>query len=344
MAHLRRWQFPISSRLNDLKRWISVHSRSTMIIESCTSIGIATILLGSIGNWLCIGVFFRKRFRSSVLTPFFVSLLIADCIYLTLRVIKLFYYQETLFQRFSFGSSCSLSIFIRSYGYITQYAPQIFVPLCQYELYIRFSLILMCFLAVQRAVDMYRSSYRLIQRSSSSGLLTYVLILSAFLLAYLLEFLALSVFCSSALSSTVAYQWYEYLSEHLSNETVHLMQFMHAQSANATDIDCLVYRNSSCSPERNVQLARKYPRFHRSDWFRLGLFRSVFRYAPTADRPSDPSDTIGNTGKENSSKWASTEIPLPYLCIPVAAGCLLTDVQFSLFAYVWSHSIYDHSR
>ena len=273
-----------------------------MIIESCTWIGLATILLGSIGNWLCIGVFFRKRFRSSVLTPFFVSLLVTDCIYLTFRVIKLLYYQETLFHQFLFGSSCSLSLFIRFYAYFTQYAPQIFIPLGQYELYIRFSLLLMCSLALQRAYDMYRSSSRLIQRGSSSPSLTYVLILSAFLLAYLLEFFALSVFCSSQLSSKVAYQWYEYLFEHLSNETVHLIQFMHDQSANITDIDCLIHRNSSCSSERTVQLARKCS--SESDDIALPreFSRSLFRQARTTDRPSDPSHPIGNTGNENGSK------------------------------------------
>ena len=229
-------------------------SRSTMLVESCTSIGLAVILLGSLGNWLCICVFLRKRFRSSVLTPFFVALLIADCIYLTFRVVKLLYYQETLFQQFLFGSSCSRSILIRLYGHMTQYAPQILIPLCHYELYIRFSLLLMSFLAVQRAYDMCWSSFRLIQRSSSTRSLSFVLIVSAFLLAYVFEFVGLSIFCSRELSPQVALQWAKYLFENLPNETHHLTDFMKNQSAKQSDIDCLVERWSSCSSE---SVARK---------------------------------------------------------------------------------------
>jgi hypothetical protein len=228
-----------------------------MFIELCTWIGLMVIFTGSIGNWLCICVFLRRRFRSSVLTPFFVSLLIADCIYLTFRVTKLLYYQETLFQQFLFSSSCSLSLFIRFYGYFAQNAPQIFVPLCHYELYIHFSLLLMSFLAIQRAYDMCQSSFRLIKRSSSSRSFSFVLIFSAFIIAYLLEFFGLSIFCSYELSSNTAYQWYDYLYNNLSNETIHLKNFMLNQSANETDIDCIIYNRSSCSYERIVHIARK---------------------------------------------------------------------------------------
>jgi len=228
-----------------------------MFIELCTWVGFVVMLVGSIGNWLCICVFFRKRFRSSILTPFFVSLLIADCIYLTFRVIKLLYYQETLFQQFSFSSSCSLSLFIQFYGYFTQNAPQIFIPLFHYELYIHFSLILMSFLALQRAYDMCRSSFRLIKRSSSSRSFSFVLIISAFIIAYILEFFGLSIFCSYELSPNTAYQWYDYLYRNLSNETIHLTNFMINESANQTDIDCIINNRSSCSHEQIVQIARK---------------------------------------------------------------------------------------
>jgi hypothetical protein len=228
-----------------------------MIIELCTWIGFLVILTGSVGNWLCICVFFRKRFRQSVLTPFFVSLLIADCMYLTFRVIKLLYYQDTLFQEVLFGSSCSLSLFIRFYAYFARNAPQIIIPLCHYELYIRFSLLLMSFLAVQRAYDMCRSSFRLIKRSSSSRSLSFVLIIHAFIIAYLLEFFGLSIFCSYKLSSNTAYQWYDYLYNNLSNETIHLTNFMLNQSANQSDIDCVINNRSSCSHEQIVHIAGK---------------------------------------------------------------------------------------
>ena len=220
-----------------------------MFVESCTWIGLVVILIGSLGNWLCICVFLRKRFRSSALTPFFVALLVADCIYLTFRVIKLLYYQETLFKQFLFGSSCSQSLLIRLYGRITQYAPQILIPFCHYELYIRFSLLLMSFLAVQRAHDMCRSSVRLIQRSSSSRSLSFVLIVCAFVLAYAFEFVGLSIFCSRELSPQVALHWANYLFEHLPNETHSLTDFMRQQLANQSEIDCLVQRWPSCSPE-----------------------------------------------------------------------------------------------
>ncbi len=229
-----------------------------MIVEPCTWIMFLLISMGSLGNVLCICVFFRKRFRSSVLTPFFVSLLIADCIYLSFRVVKLFYYQETLFEQFLFRSSCSLSLFVRIYGYFTQYLPQIFIPLCHYELYIRFTLILMSSLAIQRAYDMCRLSFRLISRNSSQRSFSFILILNAFIIAYLLEFFGLSIFCSNELSPNVAYQWYDYLYNNLSNETIQLTEFIQNQSVNQAHIECIINNRSSCSYEEIAHIARKY--------------------------------------------------------------------------------------
>ncbi|CAF1107063.1 unnamed protein product [Rotaria sordida] len=225
-----------------------------MAIESsCTWIGILIILIGSIGNWLCICVFFRKRFRSSILTPFFIALLIADCIYFTFRVIKLLYYQQTLFHNFISVSSCSQTFLLRIYGHLTQYAPQIFIPLCHYEFYIRFSLLLMSFLATQRAYDMFHSSYRMIPRNSLPRSFSYLLILCAFILAYLFEFLGLNIFCSSELSSKIAYQWYNYMYTNLSNETSQLIIFMKNQTNNQSEIDCIIDNTISCPREQIVQ-------------------------------------------------------------------------------------------
>lgn len=226
--------------------------------SSCTWIGISVILIGSIGNWLCIGVFCRKRFRSSILTPFFVALLIADCIYLAFRVIKLLYYQQTLFHNFFDASSCSKSLLIKIYGYFTQNAPQVFIPFGHYEFYIRFSLILMSFLVIQRAYDMFHSSYRVIPRNSSKRSFSYFLIISAFLLAYLFELFGLSIFCSSQLSSTIAYEWYHYIRTNLSNETVHLISFIRNESNNENDIDCLINNQTNCSHQQRLQIVRKY--------------------------------------------------------------------------------------
>lgn len=228
-----------------------------MAVELCIIVGFLLILIGSVGNWLCIGVFFRKRLRSSILTPFFVSLLLADCMYLTFRVMKLLYYQDTLFQRFLFGTSCSQNLLIQIYAYFSQNAPQIFIPLCHYELYIHFALLLMAFLAIQRAYDVCRTSSRLIKRSSSSRWFSFLLIFTAFIIAYILEFLGLSIFCSNELSATTAYQWYEYLYHNLSNETNHLMNFMRNQSATENEINCLISNRSSCSLQETIDLARK---------------------------------------------------------------------------------------
>jgi hypothetical protein len=115
----------------------------------------------------------------------------------------------------------------------------------------------MSFLAIQRAYDMCRTSYRLVKRSSSSRALSFVLILTAFIIAYVLEFVGLSIFCSYELSANTAYQWYDYLYHNLSNETNQLVNFMMNQSANQTEIDCIVYNRSSCSHEEIVRIARK---------------------------------------------------------------------------------------
>ncbi|CAF1100811.1 unnamed protein product [Adineta steineri] len=229
-----------------------------MVDSSCTWIGILIILIGSIGNWLCICVFCRKRFRSSILTPFFVALLIADCIYLTFRVIKLLYYQHTLFDNFFSTLSCSSSLLTQIYGYFAQNAPQIFIPLCHYEFYIRFSLILMSFLAIQRAYDMFHSSYRILQRNPSTRSFAYILIISAFILAYLFELFGLSIFCSYELSSNVAYGWYDYIRTHLSNETTSLIKFLKNQSSNQSEIDCIIDNDTVCSHEQQAEIVRHY--------------------------------------------------------------------------------------
>jgi hypothetical protein len=228
-----------------------------MLSEPCTWIGILLIFMGSIGNCLCITVFVRKRFRWSVSSICFITLLIADCIYLTFRVIKVLYYQQTMFNQFSFVSSCSQSFLIGPYASLAQNAPQFFIPLIHYEFYIRFSLLLISFLAVQRAIDMYRTWCQCSQRASLSYTSPIVLIVSAFSLAYALEFFSLNIFCSSSLSEKVSSHWLDYLLEHLPNESVHLADFMRNHSASDDDVHCLVGNGSRCSSERLHQLTRK---------------------------------------------------------------------------------------
>jgi hypothetical protein len=169
---------------------------------------------------------------------------------------KLFYYQQTLFHNFFHSSSCSTSTLIEIYGYFTQNAPQFFIPFCHYEFYIRFALLLMSFLAVQRAYDMCHSSYRIIPQNSSSR--SFLYILAAFILSYLFEFFGLSIFCSYELSPTIAYQWYNDLRTNLSNETVHLITFIKNQSNDQHEIDCIMKNESVCSQAERVQIVRKY--------------------------------------------------------------------------------------
>ena len=228
-----------------------------MVDSACTWISLLIIVIGSFGNWLCICVFSRKRFRSSILTPFFIALLVSDCMYLIFRVLKLLYYQQTLFHSLFIHSSCASSLLTRFYGYFTQYAPQVFVPFCHYEFYIRFSLLLMCFLVSQRSYDMCCSSNRLLFRKSSSKVLSYALIIIAVVLSYMFELAGLSIFCSHELSPNLAYQWYSYLYSNLTNETSHLITFMMDQSANQSEIDCVEANNSLCSREQITQIARK---------------------------------------------------------------------------------------
>lgn len=225
---------------------------------SCSLIGLSIIFFASIGNWLCICVFLRKRFRSSVLTPFFVALLIADCIYITFRVIKLLNYQETLFSNVLPALSCSSSWLTRIYQHFTQNAPQIFVPFAHYEFYIRFSLLLMSFLAIQRAYDMFHASFSLLPRNASTRSCSYVLIISAFILAYFFELIGLIIFCSAELSADTAYQWYKYIRTNLSNETYELVSFMKNQSSTQREIDCVSNDTTVCPREELVQIVRKF--------------------------------------------------------------------------------------
>ena len=230
----------------------------TGISLNCTSLALFIIAIGSVGNWISLRVFTRKSFRSSVLTPFFMALLIADSFYLIFRVLKLFYYQQFFFESLFVNFSCAQSSIIQFYGNFTQRAPQIFVPLCHYEFYIRFSLLLICFLAIQRAYDMHRSCKQLVSRKSSSKFWTYALIALAFVLSYFFELFGLSIFCSSELSPITAYGWYEHLRNNLSNETIHLISFMKIQAANQSEIDCIDGNSSSCSQDEMLRITRKF--------------------------------------------------------------------------------------
>ena len=224
-------------------------------MQRCTWASLSVMTIGSAGNLFCILIFLRRRFRSSSLTPFFIALLISDCIYLSFRILKLVYYQETLFHQGLFGASCSFSFLIHVYGYLTQFTPQCLLPLFHYELYIRFSLILMSFLTIQRAYDIYRSSMHFVQRNSASQFSSILLIVQAFIVAYLLEFFGLSIFCSKTFSSTLALKWQNYLFEHLPNETTYWIDFLKNQSTENSQVNCLKYKENNCSTEQQAEAA-----------------------------------------------------------------------------------------
>ena len=224
---------------------------------TCTTILLFIIFIGSFGNLLCLAVFLQKRFRKSKLTPFFIALLIADSIYLIFRVIKIFYYQQTLFHEFILLQSCGSNWLIRSYRYFTQHAPQIFIPFAHYEFYIRFSLLLMSFLAVHRAYDVCKPSNRFLSHKSSSKYVSYLSILLAFILSYVFEFFGLSIFCSKELSPTLAYEWYNHLRQNLTNETSTFLSFMKNQSASTSEMECLMEIRPECPEETVRRIVRK---------------------------------------------------------------------------------------
>lgn len=220
--------------------------------SNCTWMTLLIIFVGSIGNSICLRIFSRKKLRSSNLSIFFVSLIVADTLYLIFRVFKLFYYQQAIFHQLIVGKTCDSSWLIQVYGYIIQSAPQIFIPLFHYEFYVRFSLLLMCCLGLQRAFDMYHASTGLVNTKSSVKVKSYYLIIPAFIGSYSMELLELNVFCSRELSSDVAYEWFSYIHKNLTNETSYLIQFMQNQSANQWEIDCLFANQSNC-PQEDVR-------------------------------------------------------------------------------------------
>lgn len=202
-----------------------------MLVISCTFISICLFLLGSSGNGLCIIVFLRKKFRSRIITPYFITLLFADSIYLLFRLMKLLYYSQTLFKRHTnIAESCSKTFLALAYQYATQTWPQFFVPFVHSETYIRFSLILMSIMSVQRTIFITRSLKFLVLPSTFKETCKYkwtiIILLFAFLLAYLFEFAGLSLFCSQSNNRDITFDWFVYLSKYMENSTTILTNTM----------------------------------------------------------------------------------------------------------------------
>ena len=198
-----------------------------MFVVSCAFIGLFLFILGSSGNGLCIVVFLRQKFRHRIITPYFIVLLFADSIYLLFRLIKLFYYSQTLFNLNAHSKeSCSNTLIARAYQHATQTWPQTLVPLVHSETYMRFSLILMCIISVQRTTFITRSLTRLVLPASYNDTnkhkWTFLFIILAFILAYIFEFVGLTLFCSKSHNRDISYGWFIYMSKNMENAT-HLL-------------------------------------------------------------------------------------------------------------------------
>ncbi len=205
-----------------------------MLVLSCTFIGICLFILGSSGNGLCILVFLRKKFRYRIITPYFITLLFADSIYLLFRLMKLLYYSQTLFKlHTNTEQSCSKTLLARAYQHATQTWPQFLVPLVHSETYMRFSLILMSIMSVQRTTFITRSLKFLVLPSTFKETYKYrwtiTIIFFAFLLAYSFEFAGLTLFCSKSNNRDITYNWFIYMSQYMENTTYILTNAMSDQ-------------------------------------------------------------------------------------------------------------------
>ena len=241
-----------------------------MFIISCTLVGIALFLLGSSGNTLCIAVFLRQKFRHRIITPYFISLLVADSIYLFFRLIKLLYYSGTLFGDYSrTRHSCAKPFFVQAYEHVIQNWPQVLVPLVHSDTYIRFSLLLMSMMAVQRAAFIVRSLKLIVLPSTSKDGYKHkwsiFVILLAFAIAYAFEFGRLTLFCSTSFDRKVAHDWFHYAVEHMENPTELLTSAMSNQSAEFQcvrstienlqgKLDTLPVNNRICTNERLLDI------------------------------------------------------------------------------------------
>ena len=215
-----------------------------MLALSCTFIGLCLFIFGSFGNGLCILVFLRKNFRYRIITPFFIVLLIADSIYLLFRLMKVPYYLNTLFDlpRNSTSNSCSQTFLVRIFAYATQYWHQALVPFIQPEIYLRFSLILMSIMSVQRTLFIKRSLKLQILPTTYTDKYkykgTFLIIFLTFLLAYAFQFGGSTLFCSKSVSQDRSYDWFIYMNRRMNNVTHMLMNTIPKYS---NDYQCVSY-------------------------------------------------------------------------------------------------------
>ncbi|UJR13787.1 hypothetical protein I4U23_000797 [Adineta vaga] len=216
-----------------------------MFVISCAFIGVFLFIIGSSGNGLCIIVFLREKFRHRIITPYFIVLLFADSIYLLFRLTKLYHYSQTLFNRDAQSpESCSNTLLARAYRYATQNWPQTLVPLVHSETYMRFSLILMCIMTVQRTTFITRSLKRLVLPAAFSDThkhkWTFLFILIAFCIAYTFEFAGLTLFCSKANNRDISFEWFNYMTKYMENSTSLLTNTMLDQPKNLKCVNSIL--------------------------------------------------------------------------------------------------------
>lgn len=240
---------------------------------SCTLIAISLFLLGSSGNGICILVFLRKKFRYRIITPYFVVLLFADSIYLLFRLTKLLYYFQTLFKTSTkTGVSCSQTFLARLFEHATQNWHQTLVPLIHSETYMRFSLILMSIMSVQRTIFITRSLKLLVLpttfKDKDKYKWTFLFIIFAFICAYTFECAGLNLFCSNSSNRDMAYDWFIYMNKNMEN-TTHLLTS--AMSNQPEALKCVNYAinnlqknktmftetNSTCTEEQLINILSK---------------------------------------------------------------------------------------
>ncbi|CAF4187329.1 unnamed protein product [Rotaria sordida] len=246
-----------------------------MFVVSCTVIVLLLFTLGSSGNGLCMLVFLRKKFRHRIITPYFIVLLLTDSIYLLLHLIKLIYYSQTLFNlNIHPEKSCSNTVFARAYQHATQTWPQPLVPFVHSETYIRFSLILMCIISVHRTTFMTRSLKRLAMPTTHNYIQkykwTFIFIILAFFLAYIFEFVGLTLFCSKSNNRDISYEWFIYMSKYMKNSTYLLTNTMVDQpnslkcvnyvleSLQKRNQSSIIYKNDICTKEQLINILSHY--------------------------------------------------------------------------------------
>ncbi|CAF2862517.1 unnamed protein product [Rotaria sp. Silwood2] len=245
-----------------------------MFSISCTFIGICLFILGSSGNGLCILVFLRQKFRYRIITPYFIVLLFADSIYLLFRLMKVPYYSQTLFKiPTNIEESCSKTFLARVYQHATQTWPQPFVPLVQSETYIRFSLILMSIMSVQRTTFIIRSLKFLVLPTAFKDTCkykwTFLIILSAFFIAYTFEFAGLTLFCSKSNNRNITYDWFIFMTKYMENTTHILTNTMldqpdelkcvnYAINSLQTNQTSFIEPNSICTQDKLINILSYY--------------------------------------------------------------------------------------